>query len=245
MRIDWWTLGLQAVNVLVLLWLLQRFLFRPVAAIVAERQASAARLLDDAQTARQQALAEGDAARREAAQIADGRAEAIKAALAEAEAQKAALLSSARAEAERLRAEAEAGIARLRQEEAAAADERASRLAVDIAARLLECLPDSARVTGFVDGLVSALADLPASTLAQLGANGSPVRLKAPRSLSPEEVASCSTALGKVLGRPVDVEVAVDPGLIAGLEIEAAHVAVGNSLCAHLNRIARELARHD
>ena len=30
MRIDWWTLALQAVNVLILVWLLGRFLFRPV-----------------------------------------------------------------------------------------------------------------------------------------------------------------------------------------------------------------------
>jgi F-type H+-transporting ATPase subunit b len=30
MRIDWWTLALQTANVLILIWLLGRFLFRPV-----------------------------------------------------------------------------------------------------------------------------------------------------------------------------------------------------------------------
>ena len=44
MKIDWWTLGLQAVNVLILVWLLSRFLFKPVAAIIAERQQAATRL---------------------------------------------------------------------------------------------------------------------------------------------------------------------------------------------------------
>jgi F-type H+-transporting ATPase subunit b len=29
--IDWWTLGLQAVNVLILIWLLGYFFWRPVA----------------------------------------------------------------------------------------------------------------------------------------------------------------------------------------------------------------------
>ena len=34
MTIDWWTLGLQAVNVAVLIWLLGRFFWKPVAAMI-------------------------------------------------------------------------------------------------------------------------------------------------------------------------------------------------------------------
>ncbi len=41
MHIDWSTLALQTINALVLVWLLARFLFRPVAEIVAERQDAA------------------------------------------------------------------------------------------------------------------------------------------------------------------------------------------------------------
>ncbi|MDU1693666.1 MAG: ATPase, partial [Bradyrhizobium sp.] len=33
MTIDWWTVGLQAVNVTILVWLLARFFWRPVAGI--------------------------------------------------------------------------------------------------------------------------------------------------------------------------------------------------------------------
>ena len=42
MRIDWWTLALQTVNVLILIWILSRFLFRPIMAIIEERRAAAA-----------------------------------------------------------------------------------------------------------------------------------------------------------------------------------------------------------
>ena len=56
MQIDWWTLGLQTVNALVLIWLLSRFLFRPIASILAEREATARRLLDDAAAAKAAAL---------------------------------------------------------------------------------------------------------------------------------------------------------------------------------------------
>lgn len=45
MRIDWSTLALQTVNVVVLVWLLSRFLFRPVSDIIAKRQAAARKLI--------------------------------------------------------------------------------------------------------------------------------------------------------------------------------------------------------
>ncbi|MDR3453737.1 MAG: F0F1 ATP synthase subunit B, partial [Rhodoferax sp.] len=76
MKIDWWTLGLQAINVVVLVWLLSRFLFKPVAAIIAERQAAAARLLSEAQAARDAAQRERDAAGAETARMAAAREQA-------------------------------------------------------------------------------------------------------------------------------------------------------------------------
>jgi F-type H+-transporting ATPase subunit b len=38
MHIDWWTLALQTVNALVLIWILTRFFFHPVMNIIAKRQ---------------------------------------------------------------------------------------------------------------------------------------------------------------------------------------------------------------
>ena len=57
MHIDLWTLGLQAINVLVLVWLLARFLFRPLTAIIAQRRQATETLLADATAARAQAQA--------------------------------------------------------------------------------------------------------------------------------------------------------------------------------------------
>jgi F-type H+-transporting ATPase subunit b len=55
MHIDWWTLALRTVNVLILMWLLAKFLFRPVAKIVASRQDEANKLLEGAAESRRQA----------------------------------------------------------------------------------------------------------------------------------------------------------------------------------------------
>jgi F-type H+-transporting ATPase subunit b len=245
MRIDWWTLGLQAVNLLVLVWILARFLFRPVSAMIAARQAATAKLLDEARAARAAADAERLRASDETTRLAKAREELLQAANAEAEAEKAALLAEARTQVEQLLAAANAEIARARQQEASAADERASRLAIAIASKVMTRLPDELRVAGFVEGLATGLAALPDATRAEIGADGAPLHLKAARFLTNAEAETCRAALARALGRPVEIAVETDPGLIAGLELDTRHAVVRNSLRADLDRLSVELMRHD
>jgi F-type H+-transporting ATPase subunit b len=244
MRIDWWTLALQTFNVLVLVLILSRFLFRPVAAIIEERRAAAVKLLADAEAAKHEANAAREAANAEAAQLASTRDETLRQAAAAAEAQRAAALAAARTGVEHLRAAAEAEIRSARQAEAVSASNRAARLAVDIAGKLLKRLPDAARVDGFIVGLAEGLASLPAASKDGLSA-GEDARLKAARPLSEAEMNSCRDAFAEALGRPLNFAVAVDPDLVAGLELETPHAVVRNSFRADLSRIVEELTRHD
>jgi F-type H+-transporting ATPase subunit b len=245
MHIDWWTLGLQTINVLVLVWLLGRFLFQPVAAIMAARQAAAQALLRDAAAARDAA----EAARQEAASAAQAqaqqRAALLEAAAAEASALKAELEAAARTQADRLAADTAARIAARWQQALQDSGDQAASLAVDIAARLLGRLPPPARVSGFIDGLGAAVAGLDATTLAGLRANSAALRLRAPQALTATELAACRRALAPVLPEGASLTVVVDPGLLAGLELESPHALVHNSLRADLARIKEELLAHD
>lgn len=245
MHIDWWTLGLQTVNALVLIWLLARFLFRPVARIVAERQLAASSLMREAAAAKEAAVSTQAQAAAELARIAQQRGQLLEAATAEADALKTSLDSAARADADRLRAGAQARIDEMRRDAAESDIARASQLALDIAARLLDRLPPQARVAGFIDGLAAALANLPESTRTQMDTGGDGLRLIAARALSTDELDSCRAALTRVLGREVALDASVDPAIIAGLELEAPHAIVRNSFRADLARLQAELLSHD
>jgi F-type H+-transporting ATPase subunit b len=245
MHIDWWTFALQTVNALVLVWLLARFLFKPVAKIVAERQQSAAALMADAVKAKADALAQRQAAADEAARTAQQRGDVLSAAAAEAAKLKSSLEEAAHADAEQLRAAAEADIAKARHAAALTDADRASQLALAIAAKLLERLPQQARIAGFIDRLATELAKLPQSTREALGNDGSEVRLIAPRALETDELAACRSALSRVVGRDVDLRITVDPAIVAGLELEARHANVRNSFRADLARLQTELLVHD
>ncbi|KGX56754.1 ATP synthase delta (OSCP) subunit [Burkholderia pseudomallei TSV5] len=222
MRIDWSTLALQTVNVVVLVWLLSRFLFRPVSDIIAKRQAAARKLIDDASRERDAAHAERERARAERASLAAARADAQ------------ALRDAARAQ-----ADADA-VQRTK-----ALDARATRLAIDIAAKLLARLPDSARVAGFVDGVAASLARLPADVRASLADEDAQVRLVAPRALTAQEEAACRAAFAASVGRPLEPDVRVDPALIAGLELESKYANVRNSLRQDLATIEAALLNED
>ncbi|CAJ9125347.1 ATP synthase F0 subunit B [Burkholderia pseudomallei] len=219
MRIDWSTLALQTVNVVVLVWLLSRFLFRPVSDIIAKRQAAARKLIDDASRERDAAHAERERARAERASLAAARDDALKDALAQAAAERERLI--------------------------AALDARATRLAIDIAAKLLARLPDSARVAGFVDGVAASLARLPADVRASLADEDAQVRLVAPRALTAQEAAACRAAFAASVGRPLEPDVRVDPALIAGLELESKYANVRNSLRQDLATIEAALLNED
>jgi len=56
MNFSWWTFALQAANFLILVWLLRRFLFKPVGAIVARRKEEIARAMAEASAEKQNAL---------------------------------------------------------------------------------------------------------------------------------------------------------------------------------------------
>lgn len=245
MRIDWWTLGLQAINALVLVWLLSRFLFKPVADILARRQAAADRIVDQAEAAKAAAEDEKAKAQAEAARLAASRGDALKQAGEEAEKRKAALIATAREEADKIRSEAEKDIERAQAAGQHKVAEKAGSLAVDIAARLLDRLPDQARVAGFVDGLADGVAALPDDIRADLGADGTPLQIAAARPMTDRERSDCRDALKKALDRDVEIAVSLDPKLIAGLELRGPHAEVRNSFRADLDRLLADLNRHD
>ncbi len=245
MRIDWWTLGLQTVNLLVLLWLLGRFLFRPLAAIVAERREAAAKMLDEAQAERVAAGQERAAIEAERKAIADERAARLDAAAQEAEGRRAAMLKDAQAEIDRMHAEAKAAARQAQRDEERRIGHRAHLLAGDIAAHLLDRLPETPPDRSFLPGFEQALASLPAATRASLEDDpGQPVLLSA-RPLDEADRDACLAAIERATGHRLAPDFRTDPALIAGLRLETPHAVVANSFRTDIGHILTEFERQD
>ncbi|WP_442755398.1 F0F1 ATP synthase subunit B [Methylocystis sp. JAN1] len=244
MRMDWWTLSLQTVNAIVLIWLLAYFFFRPIANVIAARKAAAAQMIEEAGQAKAAALSMREEEKAALAAAAERRSAALAAAAEEAEAQREALLAAARSDVDRMRDEARGEMTRQLELARDMQTKHASALALDIAKRLMERFPQSSLVSGFIAGLADAAAALPENSKLDFEEDGG-VRLKTPRALTPQEHADCRRALEISFGRPLEFSVEINPALIAGLELENRHTTIRNSLRADLADIAASLDDHD
>ncbi len=244
MTIDWWTLGLQTVNVLVLLWILSHFLFRPVSEIIAKRQAAAMQELDAAKAARAEAEEARGKVKAQMDEVAAARADLVSKAKDAADREKRQVMDAAHQEVEALRAAAREDLAHLREGTEKEMRHDAAELAVDIARRLLDRLPPSARVSGFIDGLADAVARLPERTRTAIGGEG-PVPIRAAAEMTGDEVDHLSERLARAVGHPIELAVSVDPSLVAGLELDAPHAIVRNNFRADLDRVRQEVLKDD
>ncbi|WP_193178020.1 F0F1 ATP synthase subunit delta [Oricola nitratireducens] len=242
MEFDWWTFFFEVVNIGVLLWLLARFLFRPVARIIDERKAETARVLEDAGKARKAADEAEAEARAERDRIHAERVDLLENARAEAEAQKKDLLMKARRQADEVVGKVRAAAEQAAEEEREQRIRRASELSVAITRRLMDSLPADARIDGYAERLVEALAALGADERAAVLAAGEDLRLVAPRELSKAELAAVTKKIASAVPHDGQLPVEVDPSLIAGLELRSRHGVVHNSLAADLGRVAEALA---
>jgi len=241
MSFDWWTLGIQAVNVLILVWLLHRFFWRPVSEIIDKRRVAAQDLLDAAKSKR----ADADAALADIEKVRAGFADEREAVLAEAreaaERLRGARLAEAEAEADALREAVQAEIRRDRAAAEAAMAERVSRLAVEIAARLAARLDGAAVRAAFVDWLIDEIKAMPDGTRQAVAAHGNAIEAVSAAELSPDDQKTIRRRLAEAFGAEPKITFMQDPALIAGFELHGSHFSVGNSWRADLSRILKDL----
>lgn len=245
MTIDWWTLGLQTLNVLILIWLLQHFFWRPVAAMIEQRRAAAQGMLAEAETKRHDAataLAEIEKTR---AGFAKERESILAAAHEAAEQARAARLTEALSEANAFKAAARQEIETEKQAAEKDWTERASQLALDIATRLAARLDGAAVRTSFLNWLLAEIKGLPEATRQAVAGNGISLEAIAAAPLAPADQEHYRQLIGEAFGGNPRINFAVDPALIAGLELRGPHLLVTNSWRADLGQILGDILHAD
>jgi len=222
MHLDWWTIALQTVNFAVLVWLLHRFLYKPVQRMIDARKAAVQKQYDDGRAVEDKAKADLAKVEAERAGIVAEREAALKSATAQAqeaaearrvqaERQAQALVEAAR---KTLAAERERAVAELRRS--------ALDLGAEFARRLLAEVPVQLRVEAWIERIEQHLKALPKLELDKLISqftDGSALTVVTASPLPPETADTWRTRLRRSLGDGVTMTFAVDPDLVAGAEL--------------------------
>ncbi len=247
MHFDWSTLVLQTANFAILVWLLHRFLYKPVLGMVDARRAEIEKNYADAQAMDTKAKDALRAIEAERAQIATERAAALKAAAAEAEAAAAARHAQAEREAGVLIEAARKTIAAEHDQTIAATRRMALDLADAMARRLLMEAPAELRARAWLDRIQQHFVSLPKAEqeglVSQL-VNGAPLKVVTAAALPTDTAEIWRRQLKQTLGDRVAVAFEADPRLIAGAELHFPNAVLRFSWQSALATMRAEIEAH-
>lgn len=223
MLIDWFTVAAQVVNFLILIWLLTRYLYKPILDAVDAREGRIAAELADADAKKAEAKAVYEEFQLKKTEFDQQRAALLRKAHDDANAERLRLLDEARTaaraetnkQAEALRAEVE----RLSR----AIGRRAQQEVFAIVRRTLADLATVSLEARLSEAFTSRLRDLDAQTKAVIGhaieSASDPALVRSAFELPPAERAAIQRALDDTFSREVKVRFETAPDLVGGIEL--------------------------
>lgn len=223
MLIDWFTVGAQLINFIVLVWLLKRFLYHPILDAIDAREAKVKARLDDASALQAEARTERATFERKHAELEHERAERLASARSEAEAERQRLIEAAREAALQLRTKSHEALERERQGLNDIIMRQARREMFSLAHKTLADLADTSLEERMVEVFTTRLRALDVQTSSDLEAalKASPetVVVLSAFELSTVQRAALRDALGEAATGALQLRYEVAPELVSGIEL--------------------------
>ncbi len=245
MLIDWFTVVAQAANFLILVWLLKRFLYKPILNALDAREKRIAAELADADARRAEAKAEREEFRRKNDEFDQQRAALTNKAADEALTERRRLLDEARKDADSLRGKLQD---KVNSEYRVLNDEIARRTRAEvfaIARKTLTELAGASLEERIVDVFVHRLRELDIGEKEDLATllkpPAGPVFVRSAFELSPAQRGLIEGAVKEILSAKAQVRFEVVPDLISGIELNMQGHKVAWSISDYLASLERSV----
>ena len=245
MLTDPFTVGIQILNFLILVWLLRRLLYGPITRVMAERDARIQAQMEEARRLREEAIAEGERHQALVAAFESERDARLAAAREELQTWRHTHMQEVRAEVEGLRQRWQEA---LQQEKRAFVDElrrRAGREILAVTRSALRDLADVAVEARIVSHFLDQLREIPPADRNALAAaalaDGRQVHLHTAFALPDTEQARVTEAVGATLGPDLAVTTETAADLVGGIELRAGGLKVAWSIDDYLNSLEEAL----
>jgi F-type H+-transporting ATPase subunit b len=246
MLIDWFTVLAQTVNFLILVWLLKRFLYKPVLAAVDAREAKIAATLKDAATKKAEAASERDSFQSKSTAIEAQRAQMLRKATDEASAERQRLLVAARADADALRTKLTDDVKNERIELNREIVARTREEVLAVVRKTLSDLADTSLEDRIVEVFIHRLHDLhgdPNTPLANdAPAAAAPVCVRSAFELGAAARSSIEAAIGEWLRANNKPTFETAPGLVSGIELIVGGRKLAWSITDYLDSLSERVA---
>lgn len=243
MLIDWFTVVAQVVNFLILVWLLKRFLYRPILDAIDARERQIASALADADAKKAEARKERDTFQLKNVAFEQQRAALMSQAMEEVKAERLRLLDAARQASDDLHVKQQEALRREQQGLREALARRAREEVFSIARKTLTDLAGTTLEERMADVFLRRLRELDDAAMAglksALKASSSPLLVRTAFSLPPAQRAAIETALRETLGGEMQMQFEAAPDLVSGIEISSNGYKVAWSIADYLASLGK------
>lgn len=245
MLIDWFTVSAQVVNFLILVWLMKRFLYKPILHAIDAREQRIATELTDADAKKAEAEKEREKFQKNNEEFNRQRNDLLSKAKEEAKAERERLFDEARQAADALRAKRQDA---LKREQQSLNDEIARRTREEVFAIARKTLMDLAgtsleeRMSEAFTRRLRELNDEAKEGLAKaLKISSDPVLLRSAFELPSEQRAAIQHALNETFSAEIQVRFETAPHVISGIELTANGRKVAWSIAAYLASLEKSI----
>lgn len=223
MLIDWFTVVAQAVNFLILVWLLKRFLYRPILNAIDAREKRIAAELADADAKKAAARIERDEFQRKNEEFDQQRALLLNKATEEATAERQRLFDAARKDSDSLRTKQQDALRNEYQNLHAEIARRTQAEVFAIARKTLSELASAGLEAQMVDVFVQRMHELDAAEknrmIALFQSSPLPVLVRSAFELLPKQRTLIESAVKEMLPAEPQVRFEIAPDLVSGIEL--------------------------
>jgi len=238
MLIDWFTVGAQALNFVILVWLLKRFLYKPILRAIDAREQRIAAELADADAKRAEAQRQRDEFERKNQQLDREREALLRKATEDAGAERHRLLENSRQEADALSAKRQQALQNAANALDHAIARRTQEEVFSIARKALADLADSSLEERMGAVLIRRLQTLDSSTRQRLGdslkTSGEPLLVRSAFELPAMQREALQRTLNEVLSAQVRLRFESAEDLVSGIELTTKEQKIAWSIADYL-----------
>lgn len=245
MEIDWITVAAQIVNFLILVWLLQHFLYKPITQAMARREQRIADRLKEAEEARRKAEREAAQYRKQQKDFEDQRSELIRKAEQKADERRKELEQKARQAVDEKRQAWDRQIEEEQEGFLGDLRRRATEQFCALARKALADLADSELEAQIVSVLMARLKKLDEDWLKKMteaAEKAGSIEVRSAFELAADQRRGLTRTLHDLLSSSVDVDYGQSDEIACGVEIRAGGQTLRWSLNSYLEQLEDELS---
>jgi F-type H+-transporting ATPase subunit b len=246
MLIDWFTVGAQALNFLILVWLMKRFLYKPILSAIDAREKLVAAELADAAAKKAEAQKDRDEFKKKNEEFDQQRAALLSKATDEAKAERQRLLDEAAKAAEALNARRREALTDEVNNLDQAITRRMQQEVFAITRKALTDLATTSLEERIGEVFTRRLRELDCKSkecvAGALKSTSEPALVRSTFDLPPEQRAAIQNALNETFSADVHIRFETAPDLIGGIEFSTNGQKVGWSIADYLASMEKDVS---